>query len=67
MYKYIYCQVVYWSDVEEGIIYQSSLAGTGDKEVFLNRSNGIGIVDGGYSAPLAPDFSALRVYTLYCF
>ncbi|CAL1548385.1 unnamed protein product, partial [Lymnaea stagnalis] len=25
-------QVVYWSDLEEGVIYQSNLAGSGDKE-----------------------------------
>nr|KAG5707173.1 hypothetical protein BaRGS_017857 [Batillaria attramentaria] len=37
-------EVVYWSDVKEHVIYKASLAG-GEQEVFLNSSDGIGIVD----------------------
>ncbi|RUS81441.1 hypothetical protein EGW08_010781 [Elysia chlorotica] len=37
-------QVVYWSDVADEAIYFSSLAGKGDKQVFLNGSDGVGTV-----------------------
>ncbi|XP_012940627.1 uncharacterized protein LOC101861747 [Aplysia californica] len=50
-------QVVYWSDVKEGVIYRSTLAGTGDQEIFLNSTNGIGIVDG-----LAIDWVSRHLY-----
>ena len=40
------CQMVYWSDVKDKAIYRSSLAGAGEREVFLNTSHGIGIVEG---------------------
>ncbi|BFZ13036.1 hypothetical protein BsWGS_16075 [Bradybaena similaris] len=50
-------QVVYWSDTEERVIYQSSLAGTGEKEVFLDGSNGVGLVDG-----LALDWISRQLY-----
>ncbi|KAK7497721.1 hypothetical protein BaRGS_00011116, partial [Batillaria attramentaria] len=49
-------QVVYWSDVKEHVIYKASLAG-GEQEVFLNSSDGIGIVDG-----LALDWVGRQLY-----
>ena len=39
-------QVVYWSDVLSHAIYRAPLDGSTEKEVFLNSTHGIGIVDG---------------------
>lgn len=38
-------QFVYWSDTTENIIYRTSLDGS-EREVFLNCSHGVGVVDG---------------------
>ncbi|PVD21301.1 hypothetical protein C0Q70_19473 [Pomacea canaliculata] len=56
-------QVVYWSDVKEYVIYRASLAG-GEREMFLNSSHGIGIVDGKFAfdwhlTGLLVDFTSL--------
>ncbi|GFO27156.1 low-density lipoprotein receptor-related protein 4-like, partial [Plakobranchus ocellatus] len=50
-------QVVYWSDVHDGAIYFSSLAGKGEKHVFLNGSDGVGTVNG-----LALDWVSRELY-----
>ncbi|KAK0061867.1 low-density lipoprotein receptor-related protein 4-like isoform X1, partial [Biomphalaria pfeifferi] len=39
-------QVVYWSDLDEGVIYLSHLAGEGEKEIFLSGRDGIGTIEG---------------------
>ncbi|XP_048254821.1 uncharacterized protein LOC124138972 isoform X1 [Haliotis rufescens] len=49
-------QFVYWSDTTENIIYRTSLDGS-EREVFLNCSHGVGVVDG-----LAVDWEARRLY-----
>ena len=56
-------EVVYWSDVNEKALYRMSLA-TGDKEVFLEWEDGIGIVDGRYTHVIY--YFSLLFTTFYC-